>query len=203
MKLRIAIALVLLALALGCVTGQSAQSPPSNIYNNGSAANGTGSGSGSGSNTTNITDMAHPENPANWSADNLANATNASTTSGTNGSINESSNPGALNCTANITTYYFYSESCPFCMQTTPFIDEVEQNFTGMLCIVRFETSRDRDNLRRFYELADQTGFPAALQGVPTIFINGTYITGVGNIKEQLVPAIQACLSQGCTGPAG
>ena len=168
---------------------------------------------GSGPNITNASTL----NLTNGGAQNITNTTNASVlnvtnttnvsalnvTNTTNVSANASSNSSARNCTANLTIYYFYSNYCPYCAATKPFIDEVGRNYTGRLCITRFETSMNRDNLKLFYDLATKTKFPEALQGVPTVFINGTYITGAADVRRELVPAIEACLSRNCTGPAG
>jgi thiol-disulfide isomerase/thioredoxin len=196
-RIGILFALAFFALALGCITEQPAS--VSNIYNTSNGSQQAANGSGSAKNATNLTgdwtSIVNITDSTNASAESTANATNASDADLTN---------AAKPCEANLTIYYFYSDYCPYSAATNPFIDDTEASYAGRLCIARFETGKDRDNLRLFYDLAEKANFPEALQGVPTIFINGTYLTGAADIRQNLGRSIDACLlAQDCAGPAG
>ncbi len=76
---------------------------------------------------------------------------------------------------ARVHLYFFWSEACPHCQEARPFIEAIPGQRPWVVPH-SLEVSRNRDNSRRFVELAESLGQRA--EGVPTLMFCGRMEVG-------------------------
>ena len=98
---------------------------------------------------------------------------------------------------ARIHLYFFWSETCPHCLEAHPFIEAipVERPWVKLHAL---EVSRSRDNVRRFEEMAGAVG--GRIEGVPTVIFCGRMEVGwqdAATTGAALLEALDACRAGG------
>ena len=98
---------------------------------------------------------------------------------------------------ARVHLYFFWSETCPHCLEAHPFIAAipVERPWVQLHAL---EVSRNRDNARRFEAMAEGVGEP--IEGVPTLFFCGRMQVGwqdAATTGTALLADLDACRAGG------
>ena len=98
---------------------------------------------------------------------------------------------------ARVHLYFFWSETCPHCLEAHPFVEAipVERPWVKLHAL---EVSRNRDNARRFEAMAEGVGEP--IEGVPTLFFCGRMEVGwqdAATTGAALLAALDACRAGG------
>lgn len=105
------------------------------------------------------------------------------------------------NPNASLSAYYFWSRACPYSLDTNPFIDELERNWSA-LSIVRIDILMNWPAFELYTRFADAYNLSNDSRVVPVVFINGTSISTNYTIKEKLAGIVAACLrSKNCSSP--
>lgn len=93
--------------------------------------------------------------------------------------------------------YFFWSKSCPHCLEAHPFIDAIPKDRPWVV-LHALEVSRSRENAQRFEEMAQKLGQEA--EGVPTFIYCSTMAVGWGGAElsgGQLLNGLDACRRSG------
>lgn len=93
--------------------------------------------------------------------------------------------------------YFFWSQSCPHCLEAHPFIDAIPKERPWVV-LHALEVSRSRENAQRFEDMAQALGQEA--EGVPTFIYCGTMAVGWGGAElsgGQLLNGLDACRQSG------
>ena len=96
--------------------------------------------------------------------------------------------------------YFFWSETCPHCLEAHPFIEAIPVERPWVI-LHSLEVSRQRDNARRFIELAKSVGQSA--DAVPALIACGVMETGWDNAAgtgAALLQRLDACRLQAESG---
>ncbi len=98
---------------------------------------------------------------------------------------------------ARVHLYFFWSETCPHCLEAHPFIAAipVERPWVQLHAL---EVSRNRDNARRFEVMAEGVG--GRIEGVPTLIFCGRMEVGwqdSATTGAALLEALDACRAGG------
>ena len=98
---------------------------------------------------------------------------------------------------ARVHLYFFWSETCPHCLEAHPFIAAipVERPWVQLHAL---EVSSNRDNARRFEMMAEGVGEP--IEGVPTLFFCGRMQVGwqdAATTGTALLADLDACRAGG------
>lgn len=97
--------------------------------------------------------------------------------------------------------YFFWSETCPHCQEAHPFITAIARE-RPWVELHSLEVSRNRDNARRFDEMAESIGQRA--EAVPTLIYCGRMDVGwqdAATTGTQLLAALDACRAGGAAPP--
>jgi thiol-disulfide isomerase/thioredoxin len=91
-----------------------------------------------------------------------------------------------------VVLYYFYSDTCPHCKEARPFVAALGER--DWIALEAREITKDRDNARRYYEMARALGQKAS--SVPAFIFCGT--VQVGYDREEttgaaLLEELEAC----------
>ena len=95
--------------------------------------------------------------------------------------------------------YYFYGSDCPQCEQANTQIKELQTKYPS-LKIDKIEVYQHFQNARTLQQYFDAHGIPEKSQGVPAVFLPGSYLIGStpivnlleGRIKENIDPTCPA-----------
>lgn len=93
--------------------------------------------------------------------------------------------------------YFFWSETCPHCQEAHPFIEAIPRG-RPWVTLHSLEVSRDRENGRRFNEMAKSIG--QRVEGVPALIYCGRMETGwqdAATSGAQLLSALDTCRAEG------
>lgn len=93
--------------------------------------------------------------------------------------------------------YFFWSQSCPHCLEAHPFIDAIPKERPWVV-LHALEVSRSRENAQRFENMAQALGQEA--EGVPTFIYCGRMEVGWGGSElsgGQLLNGLDACHRSG------
>ncbi|MFT4312464.1 MAG: conjugal transfer protein TraF [Candidatus Woesearchaeota archaeon] len=94
-----------------------------------------------------------------------------------------------------VQVYYFYGETCPFCQQQRPVLEQLEQEYD--IQVHWFEVYSSRENQQLWREVADI--YQTQARGVPMTFIGDEYWSGFNNrVAQELEQKIRECLDVGC-----
>lgn len=96
--------------------------------------------------------------------------------------------------------YFFWSETCPHCLEAHPFIEAIPVERPWVI-VHSFEVSRQRDNARRFITLAESLGQTA--DAVPTLIACGVMETGwddAASTGAALLRLLDTCRTQAMSG---
>ncbi len=96
--------------------------------------------------------------------------------------------------------YFFWSETCPHCLEAHPFIEAIP-NERPWVIVHSLEVGRQRDNARRFIALAESLGQTA--EAVPTLIACGVMEVGwddAATTGAALVQRLDACRTQAMPG---
>ncbi len=85
--------------------------------------------------------------------------------------------------------YYFTGEGCPHCGATEIFMENLQLKYPG-LEIHKFEIYYDKPNLATLQNFFEAYKVPLEKQGVPIVFLPGSYFVGKRPITEYLESAI-------------
>lgn len=97
--------------------------------------------------------------------------------------------------------YFFWSETCPHCIEARPFVEAIPRDRRWVV-LHSFEVSRNRENARRFGEIAGSVGQRA--EAVPTMIFCGRMEVGwqdAATSGAQLLSALDACRAGGDVPP--
>lgn len=89
--------------------------------------------------------------------------------------------------------YFFWSQSCPHCLNAVPFIDSINRKH-DWLEAHSAEVSQNRQNLNRYIDMAGSLGQDAS--SVPAFFICGQLITGYDSaqgVGQEILDIASAC----------
>jgi hypothetical protein len=98
--------------------------------------------------------------------------------------------------------YFFWSETCPHCEVARPFVEAIPRQ-RAWVELHSLEVSRNRENARRFVEMAESIGQVA--EAVPTVMVCGEMEVGWDDAVTSgtaLIERIEACRGQGRSGAA-
>lgn len=93
--------------------------------------------------------------------------------------------------------YFFWSQSCPHCLEAHPFIDAIPKERPWVV-LHAIEVSLSRENTQRFEDMAQALGQGA--EGVPTFIYCGTMEVGWGGVELSggpLLNGLDACRRRG------
>ena len=96
-----------------------------------------------------------------------------------------------------ICVVYFYGEGCSHCAQVKPYLDELEQRYSEMISITRYEIYHDLKNYQMYNDFCNIQSIPIEERGVPFVAIDDEYYMGGGQIKQNLEPKIQEMVAAG------
>jgi hypothetical protein len=103
-----------------------------------------------------------------------------------------------------ITLYFFWSRTCPHCLEARPFVLKLAEE-TPWLELRDLEVSRNADNARRYVELAQRIDESA--RSVPAFVFCGVMLTGYDNdagVGALLKSELESCYhQQRVAGPGG
>ena len=83
---------------------------------------------------------------------------------------------------------YFYSSTCTHCQALKPFIDEMEQKYSGKIRLSRYEVSNP-DNLKLYNQLCSLRDYNG--NSIPLIGINDRILVGENEIRANLEKEIE------------
>ena len=98
---------------------------------------------------------------------------------------------------ARVHLYFFWSETCPHCLEAHPFIAAIPGERPWVKLHV-LEVSRNRGNARRFEAMAEEVG--GRIEGVPTLIFCGRMEVGwqdASTTGDALLAALDACRAGG------
>ncbi len=95
--------------------------------------------------------------------------------------------------------YYFYGSDCPQCEQANAHLKELQSKYPG-LKVEKLEVYQHFQNARTLQKYFNAHGIPENSQGVPAVFLPGSYLIGStpivnlleGRIKENIDPTCPA-----------
>lgn len=91
---------------------------------------------------------------------------------------------------------YFYREDCQECIDLSPFIEGLPETVrvgnVSLSVELRRYNSREGDNGDRIRELFETHQVPEEDQMVPIVFVGSRYLAGAEEIKEKLIPYLEA-----------
>lgn len=102
---------------------------------------------------------------------------------------------------ARVHLYFFWSESCPHCLEAHPFVEAIPQT-RPWVELHSLEVSRHRENARQFAHMAAAIGQQP--EGVPTLMLCGRMEVGwqdEARSGARLLAALDACRSGGLAMP--
>jgi hypothetical protein len=103
---------------------------------------------------------------------------------------------------AQVHLYFFWSETCPHCEEARPFVEAIPRE-RPWVRLHSLEVSANRDNARRFVELAQSLG--QAAEAVPTLAVCGEMEVGwqdAASSGAALLARLDACRQFGRVDPA-
>lgn len=89
---------------------------------------------------------------------------------------------------------YYWGIGCHFCEKVKPFIDDVKTKYGDRIDFRDHEVFQNEHNFAVFQQVMSLYKYNPNEIGTPTLIINGTVLTGSGNIEEKLIPAIDDAL---------
>ncbi|MCK7497466.1 MAG: thioredoxin family protein [Comamonadaceae bacterium] len=98
---------------------------------------------------------------------------------------------------ARVHLYFFWSETCPHCLQARPFVEAIPRERPWVI-LHSLEVSRNRENAQRFIGLAESLG--QAAEGVPTLIVCGEMEVGWEDALTSgaaLLERLDTCRAQG------
>ncbi|MBU0459715.1 MAG: hypothetical protein KKH52_03665 [Nanoarchaeota archaeon] len=100
--------------------------------------------------------------------------------------------------------YYFYGEGegCPGCLNTTLYLDQLAEQDPN-LQLQKFEVYQNIDNFHQLQEYFSANHVPVASQGIPAIFLPGSYFVGEKAILELLEGRLKDNQDESCPGLTG
>jgi len=101
-------------------------------------------------------------------------------------------------CAGKVCIFYFYSPDCHFCQQTEPFIDGLEQNYSGKIIIHRYNV-KELDSYNFYNKFCTIQNIPMQDRGIPLLVIGDKFFFGPNNIKENLEPSILSAIAENKT----
>jgi hypothetical protein len=93
--------------------------------------------------------------------------------------------------------YYFSSQDCPSCDQVNQFIIELENNNPD-LQVERFDAYYNQQHSNLLQEFLTEYNVPENDQGIPVVFMAGSYLVGPSSITELLKGRIKANENPNC-----
>lgn len=97
--------------------------------------------------------------------------------------------------------YYFWGDTCPYCAEAKPFIDQLEKDYPE-INIVRYEIYSNKDNYQLFVTFSDAYDVPIEERGVPAFFIGDDGFSGYDvSLEENFRRIIENCISSNCGSP--
>lgn len=93
--------------------------------------------------------------------------------------------------------YYFYGDGCPQCIQAEKYIQTLSAKYPS-LEIHRYETYYNKENAKLLQDYYNSFGVPQKEQGVPAVFLPGSYFLGSKSISNLLEGAILENSRIGC-----
>jgi thiol-disulfide isomerase/thioredoxin len=98
--------------------------------------------------------------------------------------------------TGDVTVYFFYSPSCPYCNQQKPIYNEIKEEHQDVQFYEYDVSTQEGSSL--FYKLSAEAGLDTTRMGVPTIFVGKNALVGLQS-KENIISAINECINE-CKG---
>jgi cytochrome c biogenesis protein CcdA len=92
---------------------------------------------------------------------------------------------------------YFYGQECSKCAETKPFIDQLEQKYSGQIHLTRLELYHNLKNYEMYNKFCSIQNIPIEQRGRPLVAIGNKFFMGTTQIKENLEPAIQEAITKG------
>ncbi|MFZ6036458.1 MAG: hypothetical protein ACOYUK_04945 [Patescibacteria group bacterium] len=99
---------------------------------------------------------------------------------------------------ADVTMYFFYSETCPHCAREEVFIDQLQSLYGDRLRVERYEISTPA-SLSLFYQFV--AAFTEPINGVPATFIGSHVVVGYGGdttTGAEIQGIIESCFQKNC-----
>lgn len=85
-----------------------------------------------------------------------------------------------------IRVIYFYTEDCPNCIKSKPFIEKIKEKYKDKIDFLEHNAKEKEECRQLFFHFIEVYGLPADKAKVPLIFVGNDYLVGVKDIEANL-----------------
>jgi len=102
-------------------------------------------------------------------------------------------------CEGKVCVYFFYSPNCHFCQSIEGYMNDFEANYSKTAVLHRFDVTKP-ESYAVYSKFCSIQQLPPEKRGIPLIVTKDDFLMGAADIKNKLIPAVDALLAANKTG---